>query len=715
MKNQIIHDIAIDLEGNLWFGMDKNGACRHNLPAGSFRCLDQNDYPGLGTVKTVFKDPDNNLWFGMSDLQGVIRLNNNWFTFGNEELPNLPNLFVFSLLAVNDTLWVGTANGIRRFKGEARVGEDILPPIKFGIKALAPAERSQVWVGTDNGIYLYDANGMQKCYVNLDSTGKSPRKNQVNEIIQGQNEVWIAADSLLSRVRATDCSLIKTYSRESTLGGLINDQILAIAFDKTGKLWCGTPAGASVYDPPTDKWVATYTTANGLFEDNLVTAIAVDPTNGEVWIGTGSGGISIYDDKNKKWQHLDRRTVLADNSIAEIVFSGSGEVFVATPRGVSRRDQNGIWCTFDSQSGLASEYVVSIALQGDLRWFGTYGAGLTRYRPPQSLPETFIETRFDVTDKSEVIYRFSAADLNTALNEFRYRYALDDTTQWSEPTSDRFAVVKGIMPGPHTFYVQAIDRDSNLDPMPDRDFFTRLAPALGGSSTITDTSFHEIGPIAVSVYWPPNLLKKNTTILIEPDTAIAATLFAFRLTSSETFQLRKPITLTFSFPDTGKKLDNFRADSLGIFKIEGNRFLELGGAYSSQNKMISISTAILELGVYAVKEREKPAQRTAASDSLQKAFRVTAQPRIIRRDDLQTTISFRLDQAAQVRIQVYNLAGRLVGTIWDEFMQPGINAVPWNGKDKNGYPCPPGLYLITLQSDGFKPPPKPVKVMVLNK
>ncbi|MGH7450841.1 MAG: ligand-binding sensor domain-containing protein, partial [bacterium] len=548
LRNGRINDVEVDQEGNLWFGSN-DGVCRYNPQVKSFRCLSDDDYPNLKIVKTIFNDSDNNLWFGMLDLQGVIRLNNNWFGFGEE---SLPGRFVQSLLAVEDTLWVGTTKGILLLKAEAPLG--IILQDK-PINALAPDESSRMWVGVydaDGGIFSYNARGDQRCYLNLDPAGKQPKRNQVNQIIQRQQEVWIAADSLLSRVRAVDCSVITTYSRESTLGGLVNDQILAIAFDKTGKLWCGTPVGVSVYDPADDKWVATFTTANGLFEDNNVTAIAVDPSNGEVWVGTANAGISIY--AGMKWQHLDRRTVLADNFINKIVFSGAGEVFVATPRGVNRRDQNGLWCTFDFQSGLATDYVTSIALQGDsLRWFGTRGAGLTRYRPPQSRPQTFIETRFDVTDKSEVTYRFSAADLNTAPNEFRYRYWIDNQTP-SEPTSDRFALVQGIGPGPHTFYVQAIDRDGHLDSTPDTDFFARIDPGKGGSSTHQDsTNFSKIGKVTVNIYWPPNLLSKDTEINIAADTLAkskTSTLFAFELISNAPFNLHKPMTLTFSFPDS---------------------------------------------------------------------------------------------------------------------------------------------------------------------
>ncbi len=713
-----IKTIAQDQEDNLWFGTAL-GVCRFNPNTQSsnnrWRCMGPEIHSSFrGGIETIFNDSDNNLWFGLSIGQGLLRFNNNWFTFGTESLGKFP--FVKALLVNNNDVWVGLSNELFRLKGEDTLRA--MPAGRNQIWSLSPAKNSQVWVGTfGDGVFLYDENGVQLCH--LDTMGRpdamgnrliDPYKQVVN-IIERNNEIWIATRGGLSRFSLLDSTWTNYTQKE---GELISNFIFSIVFDRSGKLWCGTEKGVSRLNPNSGKWEPPLTTDNGL-SNNVVTTIASHPTKNEMWLGTDGGGISIYNGTG--WQYLTHPAVLADNVINQIVFTQNGnEVWVATPGGISRRDKNGVWANFSTQSGLASNFVQCIALQGDsLRWFGTWGSGLTRYRPPKSFPETFIDSRLDVTDKSEVTYHFSAADLNTAQNEFRFQYWIDNEKP-SEPTVDRFAVVAIPEPviGPHTFYVQAIDRDGNQDQTPDRDFFTVIVPKFGGAAVTTDTTFKKtFAPITVSVYWPPNLLKENTAI-VEPDTTVASALFAYRLASSGAFKLRRPIRLTFSFPEAAVKGRN-----LGIFKVgSGNQLLLLGGNEPAQkeNKMFSLSTAILELGVYAVKAR--PENQNPASDSLQNIFRVTAQPRIIHADGRehgsQITITFKLDAAAPVRLEVYNLAGRLVGTIWNGNMQAGINTVTWNGRDKNGDFCPPGLYLIAIISNGFQSPPKPIKVMVMN-
>jgi ligand-binding sensor domain-containing protein len=722
-----VHDITRDRDGNLWFGTS-NGALRYNPFIGSWRHFSQADHASLQSVNTVFEDSDANLWIGMSDELGGVRMNASFFSFLDESMPDdsthkiLPSSHVQSLLTRRDTLWAGTTRGIRRFVGEAPLNSIILP--NKPVRTLAPNKEFKLWAGVFGseqsvgaGVYLLKSDGSPVLYLSEDRDGGRLLGNSINQIIQQGSRAWVATNAGLSSFILTPSlrdSAWKNYTVDSIPAGLVSNQINSIAFDRRGRLWCGTPAGISVLDTVANEWEDAITRANGLFGDDCVTNIAMNPTNGEMWLGTCSAGISIYD--GSTWSHLDRSTVLADNAINDIVFSKDGEVWVATPSGVNRRDVQGIWCTLNVQSGLSSAYVQAVALQGDsIRWFGARDGGLIRYRPPRSLPQTFIETRLDVTDKSEVTYRFSAADLNTSLSEFRYRYWLDDDPP-SLPTSDRFAVVAVDSTGRHTFHVQAIDRDGNLDPDEARDFFTRINPDSGGSSmTIDSTSFPKIGRITVKVYWPPYELSKDTEISITAaglTPADSTTLFAFDIKSENAGKdsFLRPATLTFAFP----KRDSLMGTSLAIYR-DSLQPQRLGGTPGFAENMNSLSTSIQALGRYSVRIDTLSADSRPPQDV---TAPVTAQPRIFSPGGgghgPETTLSFHLPQSGHVKIQVYNLAGRLVDTIWDERMNSGINAVAWDGKDKHGDTCPTGLYILIVDGEGFRPPPKPVKVMVLN-
>lgn len=74
------------------------------------------------------------------------------------------------------------------------------------------------------------------------------------------------------------CREWTTVTNANTLGGLVDDDVRAIAFDKAGGKWIGTNEGVS-HRSANNIWTR-YTTANGLV-DNEVYAIATDSAGGK--------------------------------------------------------------------------------------------------------------------------------------------------------------------------------------------------------------------------------------------------------------------------------------------------------------------------------------------------------------------------------------------------------------------------------------------------
>ena len=64
-----------------------------------------------------------------------------------------------------------------------------------------------------------------------------------------------------------------------------------------------------------------------------------------------------------------------------------------------------------------------------------------------------------------------------------------------------------------------------------------------------------------------------------------------------------------------------------------------------------------------------------------------------------TTIKFAVAEAGGVRLDIYNVAGRLVKTLVSGVISPGIHSVVWDGTDASGGSVSSGAYLIRLQSE----------------
>lgn len=61
-----------------------------------------------------------------------------------------------------------------------------------------------------------------------------------------------------------------------------------------------------------------------------------------------------------------------------------------------------------------------------------------------------------------------------------------------------------------------------------------------------------------------------------------------------------------------------------------------------------------------------------------------------------TEISFTLSDRQDVRLEIYDLAGRRVLTLVDGTMPAGEHAVPWLGRDTGGRAVPSGAYVARL-------------------
>ncbi len=68
----------------------------------------------------------------------------------------------------------------------------------------------------------------------------------------------------------------------------------------------------------------------------------------------------------------------------------------------------------------------------------------------------------------------------------------------------------------------------------------------------------------------------------------------------------------------------------------------------------------------------------------------------------ETKITFRTREAGFVRVNIYNLQGQLVRQLVSGQYNPGTFSAIWNGKDDNGHAVTSGIYIYTMEANGFK-------------
>jgi flagellar hook assembly protein FlgD len=65
------------------------------------------------------------------------------------------------------------------------------------------------------------------------------------------------------------------------------------------------------------------------------------------------------------------------------------------------------------------------------------------------------------------------------------------------------------------------------------------------------------------------------------------------------------------------------------------------------------------------------------------------------------TLNYVLESAGLVRINVFNVAGDLVDTLYTGRKQAGEHSTTWDGTNRQGYPVARGIYFIRVMAGGI--------------
>lgn len=136
--------------------------------------------------------------------------------------------------------------------------------------------------------------------------------------------------------------LVVNLTANSGAGGLPNNTVFSLVKDLDGQIWVGTSEGATVFYDPASAFSSNFPDAacpiiEGycLLKDQKVNTIAVDGANRK-WMGTDNGIYVISDDGTEEILHFTTdNSPLIDNVIVDIAIDPStGEVLIGTQSGL---------------------------------------------------------------------------------------------------------------------------------------------------------------------------------------------------------------------------------------------------------------------------------------------------------------------------------------------------------------------------------------------
>jgi signal transduction histidine kinase/ligand-binding sensor domain-containing protein len=363
--------LAPDRSGGLWLQLRSAMLARYH--GGQFDARLPSPLNGsTPTVTALAPTSDGGVLLSALN-QGVVRYRNGQIeAVVSQQM--MPSSFVIAMTETPDgDVWLGTRDsGLLRLHG-GKLSPIGVPDQK--INALASGPGNTLWIGTDEGVALWNGSEMTRAGI-----PDALKHLSVLALTRDRDEnLWIGTSAgQLLRVTRHGIVSSGTVPRDQS-GGLSpfgrRDAVTAVFEDRDRNLWIGTNRGI---ERLRDGVFTTYSDAQGL---PAGTYGALDVDADCTWIAPIERG--LYTICGQRTAAVE--TAGLANDVVYSISGGDGEIWLARQRGglTRLRREGGTFSarTFTKADGLAQDNVYAVHRSRDgTVWAGTLSAGLSRLK-----------------------------------------------------------------------------------------------------------------------------------------------------------------------------------------------------------------------------------------------------------------------------------------------------------------------------------------------
>lgn len=277
LVSNVVYCVAIDMQGNKWFGTDAGVS---KFDGVSWTTFTTNDGLISNVIVTIAVDLQNNIWFG-SGFEGVTKFDGtNWtsYTASNVLLNNgIREIAVDSI----GNVWIGVNGGLSKYNGTNWTNYTVTNGLaNNSVSAISVDHDGNMWFGTYmNGVSLYNGTS----WTNYNTTTSNIADNYIEDI----------------------------------------------AIDVHGNKWFATNMGVSKYDD--NNWT-TFNYTNSALTTNYINSVCGD-IDGNIYVADYASGFYKYDGIN--WMHYTVNEGLAGTRVYEMIVENGKNIWLVTNGGVS--------------------------------------------------------------------------------------------------------------------------------------------------------------------------------------------------------------------------------------------------------------------------------------------------------------------------------------------------------------------------------------------
>jgi len=338
-----------DDRGRIWIGTSE-GLNVYLPEEGAFHRLTQaNTELPSDRVYSVYQSREGTFWVGT--FFGLASGHEALFRKINSVNGQLSSNSVNAFGETSDgSLWVGTDDGLNRLRPGQQVfewiNESTFPSISSPVVMSLLAEEETLWVGTfDGGLNQVDISSntiTQYKHNPLDNS--SLGANGVTSIIRTSDGRLILGTfgggiSIFQEKSGTFANLTSVPGDPASLS---NNNVIALYQDSLDMIWVGTENGLNRFYPATATFERFYTERGNpeSISSDMVWAFFED-TQQQLWLGTRGGGLNRWDPEDRmqsraKFHHFSENISLPSSNIYGIRDDESGNLWLSHNRGVTR-------------------------------------------------------------------------------------------------------------------------------------------------------------------------------------------------------------------------------------------------------------------------------------------------------------------------------------------------------------------------------------------
>lgn len=419
-----INEVTCDAEGNLWIATTE-GVAKY-VPADR-KWTRYGKESGLTTnfATTIAADGDR-VWLGTArGLASIDIVSDQWKYFNSNN--GLSHDFITSLNITNNKIWIGTNKGLFYLNHK---GEDFGEIDGLAHKSITSIAQngSLLWIGTEEGLFKNSVDSQDAEAPSIYTKAQGLASNHVNSIlIWDKTNIWVGTRNGIS-VYDASTDVFQPVDGDSAAQSCSN--IIAMAYDSNNRqIWVGTPKGLMSFDIQTSTWsnlndssdskdekisgrniksilvgkdclwlgtsggLLEYRKSHGWREHRVLMTreplreynVSNIEFDGDYvwasnWSSSRNGAIIRYNRRTDTWQWFGRETILRDTearSMTEVrrIIVDDDAVWFATNYGVLRYDKmNDTWEHFTTEDGLVVNNVSHISCGDSVVWVSYWGS-----------------------------------------------------------------------------------------------------------------------------------------------------------------------------------------------------------------------------------------------------------------------------------------------------------------------------------------------------